>query len=83
MSYYKTCPDCWAHLDPGEEFDCRPAACITICSTPLPYIGSTMTDDREKEIARSSALRNMHKFGLEPCEANLPEYFRTVREVLA
>lgn len=23
MSYYNTCPECGAHLDPGEECDCR------------------------------------------------------------
>lgn len=22
MSYYNTCPDCGAHLDPGEACDC-------------------------------------------------------------
>lgn len=25
MSYYRTCPHCGAHLDPGERCDCRPA----------------------------------------------------------
>ena len=23
MSYYITCPDCGAHLDPGERCNCR------------------------------------------------------------
>ena len=23
MSFYKTCPHCGAHLDPGETCDCR------------------------------------------------------------
>lgn len=23
MSYYNTCPECGAHLDSGEECDCR------------------------------------------------------------
>ena len=23
MAYYSTCPDCGAHLDPGEPCDCR------------------------------------------------------------
>ena len=23
MSYYKTCPHCGAHLDPGERCDCK------------------------------------------------------------
>lgn len=24
MPYYETCPDCGAHLDPGERCDCQP-----------------------------------------------------------
>ena len=23
MPYYRTCPDCGAHLDPGERCDCQ------------------------------------------------------------
>lgn len=23
MTYYYTCPDCGAHLDPGEHCDCQ------------------------------------------------------------
>lgn len=23
MAYYRTCPDCGAHLDPGERCDCQ------------------------------------------------------------
>lgn len=23
MAYYRTCPDCGAHLDPGEKCDCK------------------------------------------------------------
>lgn len=23
MAYYRVCPDCGAHLDPGERCDCR------------------------------------------------------------
>lgn len=23
MSYYRTCPECGAHLDPGEKCDCE------------------------------------------------------------
>lgn len=31
MSYYKTCPHCGAHLDPGEVCDCIPSlyACLS------------------------------------------------------
>lgn len=38
--------------------------------------------EREWEITRSAALRNMRKFGLEPCEENLDKYFRRAREAL-
>ena len=48
----------------------------------IPVVGRTMTDEREREIVRSSALRNMHKYGLESKDENLPEYFRRVREEL-
>ena len=26
MPYYKTCPECGAHLDPGEKCDCQEEA---------------------------------------------------------
>lgn len=58
---------------------------VTI-QTPLgrvPFIGATMTPEREREITRSAALRNMHKLGLSPHEENLSEYYRRVRKLLA
>ncbi len=61
----------------------RYAAMIQTPIGNVPFIGVTMTPEREREITRSAALRNMHKFGLEPREENLSEYFRRVREVLA
>ena len=24
MGYFRTCPNCGAHLDPGERYDCLP-----------------------------------------------------------
>ena len=27
MAQYKTCPDCGAHLDPGERCDCKDTHC--------------------------------------------------------
>lgn len=38
MSYYHTCPDCGANLDPGERCSCKdrkPAAYCFTCSRPL------------------------------------------------
>ena len=57
-----------------------------IIQTPLgiaPLIGSTMTPEREREIATAAALRDMPRLGLEPDVRNLAAYFRMVREVLA
>lgn len=48
-----------------------------------PLIGSTMTPEREREIATTAALRDMPRLGLEPDARNLAAYFRMVREVLA
>lgn len=49
----------------------------------VPLMGTTMTPEREREIARVAALRSMQDFGLEPCESNLARYYRLVREALA
>lgn len=59
---------------------------VPMVPTPMghvPFMGSTMSPEREKEITRAAALRSMPRFGLEPSEDNLDEYFRRVREVLA
>lgn len=48
----------------------------------VPFLGSTMTPEREREIAKAAALRRMPEFGLEPCEANLPVYYQMVRDLL-
>lgn len=29
MRYYKTCPQCGAHLDPGEKCDCTKNTALT------------------------------------------------------
>ena len=49
----------------------------------VPLVGATMTPEREREIARATALRNMPSFGLEPCEGNLARYYQLVGEALA
>ncbi len=33
MSYYRICPDCGAHLDPGEVCDCRDAEKAHVSAT--------------------------------------------------
>lgn len=48
----------------------------------VPLIGCTMTDEREREVARTCALRDMPRWGLEPVEENLAAYFAMVREAL-
>lgn len=35
MSYYKTCPDCGANLDPGERCDCQVDVSQLIQNDPL------------------------------------------------
>ena len=37
MAYFKTCPNCGAHLDPGEACDCREDS----KKRPLRCIGTT------------------------------------------
>ena len=57
-----------------------------VLQTPLgaaPLIGATMSPEREREVAKVNALRNMPAFGLEPVEANLGKYYDMVWEVLA
>ncbi len=36
MSMYRICPDCGAHLDPGERCDCRDATAAP--DKPFPII---------------------------------------------
>jgi hypothetical protein len=40
MPYFKTCPDCGAHLDPGEVCDCAKInAAASAQIIPMPHIG--------------------------------------------
>lgn len=36
MSYYRTCPDCGAHLDPGEICDCKETEGARVTGTDAP-----------------------------------------------
>ena len=49
----------------------------------IPLIGCTMTDEQERNIARSTALNDMPRLGLAPTEENLDTYFSMVREALS
>ncbi len=53
MSYYKTCPHCGAHMDPGEVCDCRDEE-----KTP---VGAANTDEggvEQIEKAVSTSIMN-------------------------
>lgn len=70
MSFYRTCPLCGAHLDPGESCDCTVAQVCTEARAAFPerFTGRT---DREivNEIAgvvsryRQLTPENQDKFG--------------------
>ena len=47
MSYYHTCPDCGANLDPGETCDCKNKRLTTPwggLATPYHYPGKSEAD---------------------------------------
>lgn len=59
-TYYETCPDCGAHLDPGEKCDCKaeavkiqsPARIVTIkqlvaMGYPTRYVRRIVNDPRQ------------------------------------
>ncbi|MDF2485695.1 MAG: hypothetical protein K0R46_1863 [Herbinix sp.] len=48
MSYYRTCPDCGAHLDPGEECSCgkeADAECTSEITTMILPVMSVKSID--------------------------------------
>ena len=54
MSYYKTCPDCGAHLDPGEECDCRKTVKV-VCGATCDMFSQRVDVGGESFIACMSA----------------------------
>ena len=46
MSYYRTCPSCGAHLDPGERCDCREdeKALVSATNTDKGEVEQGLTD---------------------------------------
>lgn len=44
MSYYRTCPHCGAHLDPGESCDCTISQVCTEARAVFPELFTGRTD---------------------------------------
>ena len=44
MSFYKTCPHCGAHLDPGESCDCTISQVCTEARAVFPELFTGRTD---------------------------------------
>ena len=47
MSYYRTCPHCGAHLDPGESCDC---AISQVCAEARAVFPELFTGRTDREI---------------------------------
>lgn len=63
MSYYKTCPHCGAHLDPGEVCDCRENLHDRLKAKIL-----TMTEEERALLLRSWKVHEQHpKLTIEEC----------------
>lgn len=43
MSYYRTCPHCGAHLDPGEVCDCQIGAALLLTEGAADHWGNEET----------------------------------------
>ena len=43
MSYWNVCPDCGAHLDPGEKCDCKEAGTCQVKNMSLTAAGYRAT----------------------------------------
>lgn len=65
MSYYKTCPDCGAHLDAGERCDCQNhprAAQVSVKTTQrtpddirAAMMYTALTDENKRLVGRKIA----------------------------
>jgi hypothetical protein len=49
MSYYHTCPDCKANLDPGERCDCKKVKQAS-CDRLIISFDDAQNDDEAREI---------------------------------
>ena len=55
MSYFKTCPLCGAHLDPGESCDCT-GSTIPKKRSAVPGIGRTRGGRKKNTVLKASRL---------------------------
>lgn len=53
MSYYTTCPDCGAHLDPGEVCECKKEAALGATNT-----GDGTAEQINKAVSASIVTEN-------------------------
>lgn len=64
MSYYKTCPHCGAHLDPGEVCDCRDALKDRLKTEILK-----LTEEERALVLKSWKIHQQHpELTMEECE---------------
>ena len=58
MSYYKTCPLCGCHLDPGEVCDCKDKeeAALGVSSTQGGMVEQVLTDSVSTSIIRIEGM---------------------------
>ena len=50
MNYYKTCPHCGAHLDPGEVCDCR--------DNEKTALGAANTEGKVEQVDKAVSTSN-------------------------
>ena len=55
MAYYKICPHCGAHLDPGEVCDCIPSLYVGLSPEDRRTVDSKITELLNKAKAPASA----------------------------
>ena len=74
MSYFRTCPRCGMHLDPGEVCDCTKKELSSVVTTEQPETDSAsihttkstiiITDKEERRQAFDDIMRQISKDGL-------------------
>lgn len=57
MTYYRTCPHCGAHLDPGERCDCRDN------EKTAPRAANTQSGKREQDSQSLVSATSVHETG--------------------